>query len=308
MSSAAATTSHELYGWRVENAFVRMPVRADPIANAGCKRDTSVQRQQAWLVQSLGPTSLKQLNANASMLVRRDNKYVIRSSRMREAVQAFAPYFDVLEIDGRQNFSYETCYFDDANRTCYHDHQRGRRKRFKARIRKYTDTQLCFLELKFKDRRGITDKKRRPHPIDRYGRLDAAEIEYIRDTHRAQYGRDFDLALEPVIETHTRRSTLVAKEGGERMTIDFDLKFVRGERSFEVDQDIFIVETKSANANGIADKLLRGLHLHPTQRCSKYCLAMAALQLVEKHNSFLPAMRKIDVVSRAGTRLECCSA
>lgn len=299
-TNASTTTYRELSGYMASNPVARMPVVLD--AHHTTERTCKVvgQHDHPWLLQSYASISLKKLNANASMMVRRDNKYVIPSHKMQQAVLAFARYFDVLEIDDQRHFTYETFYFDDAEYSCYHDHQRGRRKRFKARIRKYTDAQLCFLELKFKDKRGVTNKKRRPHPIDRYGVLDAAEVDYIRNTYSELYDGKFDGALKPTVETHVQRTTLVAKDGGERMTIDFNMKFIDGHHSFDVDPGIFIVETKSANANGIADKILRSLHLHPTKHCSKYCVAMAALQLVEKHNNFLPALRKLGVVPKAG--------
>lgn len=260
------------------------------------------QNDYTWLAQPFDPISLKQLDATASMLVRRDNKYVLRSQEMRRAIVAFAEHFDVLEIDGERDFAYETCYFDDADNICYHDHHRGRSKRFKARIRKYVDAQLCYLEIKFKGKRGITTKERLRQPIDRYGRLDAAALDYIRNAYVEFYGRELDCVLKPAIETHNQRTTLVAKDGGERMTIDYDLRFIRGERKYEVDPDLLIVETKSANANGIADKVLRGLHLHPTNSCSKYCVAMAALQAVARHNNFLPALRKLAIVPKSGAQ------
>ena len=80
------------------------------------------------------------------------------------------------------------------------------------------------------------------------------------------------------------------------MTIDCNLRFSGGDRSYSIDDGTFIVETKSANANGLADKILRRLHQHPTKRCSKYCVAMAALQEVSKHNKFLPALRKLNAI------------
>ena len=106
----------------------------------------------------------------------------------------------------------------------------------------------------------------------------------------------FKNTLQAVIEMRYQRVTLVAREGGERMTIDGNLWFSIGERSRTTRPDVFIVETKSANGNGIADKILRALHQHPTSRCSKYCVGMAALEAVERHNKFLPALRKLEVV------------
>lgn len=233
------------------------------------------------------------------MLERLDQKYVIAAPALREAVSLLAPHFEVLEIDGRREFTYETCYFDDPERRSYFDHHQGRRQRMKVRVRKYTDAKLCFVEVKLKDKRGVTVKKRIGYDIDKYGTLDAAALHHVQDSYRALYGRDFTLDLSAVIEMRYRRVTLVAKQGGERMTIDCDIEFFGGERSCTTGGDLFIAETKSANGNGIADKVLRALHQHPTKRCSKYCVGMAALQEVGRHNRFLPALRKLNAVPAA---------
>ena len=253
-----------------------------------------------WLVGPFRPSSLAQLNAKAAMLERRDNKYVVREAVLRQAIEQLARHFDILEIDGRREFTYETCYFDDPAHTSYFDHHRGRRRRCKVRIRKYVDAQLCFVEVKLKDKRGITVKKRLDYAVDKYGVLDGEAWRHIRRAYRDLYGREFRQTLEPVIGMHYRRTTLVAKQGGERMTLDRNLVFTGAHASRHVEDGLFIVETKSENANGLADKILRALHQHPTRHCSKYCVGMAALREVSKFNSFLEALRKLDVVPAPG--------
>jgi hypothetical protein len=94
---------------------------------------------------------------------RLDNKYVVQGPVLARAVAEFAAHFDVLEIDGQRAFTYETCYFDGAERRSDHDHHQGRRQRMKVRVRRYVDAGLCFLEVKLKDRRGTTVKKRMPY-------------------------------------------------------------------------------------------------------------------------------------------------
>lgn len=241
------------------------------------------------------PITLAALNAKAAMLERLDNKYVVRESVLREALAELAQHFEVLEIDGKRAFTYETCYFDDEELHSYYDHHQGRRRRCKVRVRKYTDAQLCFVEVKLKDKRGITVKKRLDYTVDKYGMLDEQACAHVDSAYRKQYGEPFRHTLQAVIEMRYQRVTLVAREGGERMTIDSRLLFRKGGRQRMTPPDVFIVETKSANGNGIADKILRALHQHPTSRCSKYCVGMAALEAVERHNKFLPALRKLEV-------------
>lgn len=252
----------------------------------------------SWLVDAFEPIGLGQLNAKASMLVRLDNKYVVREAVLREALAELAARFDILEIDGRRAFTYDTCYFDDPKNSSYFDHHRGRRQRFKVRVRKYTDAQLCFVEIKLKDKRGITIKKRLDYAVEKYGTLDDSAWKHITSSYSEHYGREFTYTLAPVVEMRYKRITLVAKEGGERMTIDCKLVFSGDGRFHCVDNDVFIIETKSSKGNGIADKILRSLHQHPTKRCSKYCVARATLQGVQRHNKFLPALRKLNVLPK----------
>jgi hypothetical protein len=248
---------------------------------------------EAWLQATFRPISLAALNAKAAMLERLDNKYVVRADVLREAVPALAERFDMLEIDGRRAFTYETCYFDDSGRRSYFDHHQGRRQRMKVRVRRYTDAGLCFVEVKLKDKRGVTVKKRLPYDPDRYGTLDRRACEHVEQSDRALYGHDFGLLLEPTLEMSYRRLTLVAREGCERMTIDGRIRFRAGGGECATDENVYIVETKSPNGNGIADKILRALHQHPTERCSKYCVGMSLTGAVAKHNRFLPALRKL---------------
>lgn len=249
-----------------------------------------------WLVNPFRPISLKQLDAKAAMLDRLDNKYVVRESVLRHAVAELAKQFDILEIGGKRAFAYETCYFDDAKHTSYFDHHQGRRQRCKVRVRKYTDAQLCFVEMKLKDKRGSTVKRRLDYTVDKYGTLDERAWAHIHSAYRDLYGRDFSQALDPALEVRYQRITLVAKDGGERMTIDCELVFSGANGSCSIDKNILIIETKSANGNGMADKILRGLHQHPTEHCSKYCVAKVALQEVHKYNNFLPGLRKLNAV------------
>ncbi|MEW9805378.1 polyphosphate polymerase domain-containing protein [Mesorhizobium sp. ZMM04-5] len=239
------------------------------------------------------PISLGGLNAKAAMLERLDNKYVVEIATLRHAAESLATQFDVLEIDGRRAFTYETCYFDDDGWQSYFDHHQGRRRRAKVRIRRYVEAGLCFLEVKLKDKRGVTVKKRFAHDLAMFGHLDATALGHIEDAYRDLYGLTFPYALSRVIDMRYRRMTLVAKEGGERMTIDSGLRFFTPEAAHAVDSHLFIVETKSANGNGMADRVLRALHQHPTKHCSKYCMGVALLNEGTKHNRFLPALRKL---------------
>lgn len=248
-----------------------------------------------WLVEPFRSISLAELNAKADMLQRRDNKYVVSGRVLEQAMDELAQYFDILEIDGKRDFTYDTCYFDDAEHSSYFNHHQGRRIRCKVRMRKYVDAGLCFVEVKLKHKRGMTIKKRLRRPAATHGTMDDASRDFVDDCYRDLYGRDFGRTLEPALTMRYQRVTLVAKDGGERMTVDVGIVFEGSSGERRVDEQLFLVETKSRNANGIADKILRALHQHPTNSCSKYCVALAALDKVRKYNKFLVALRRLDM-------------
>jgi hypothetical protein len=252
------------------------------------------------LIQSnlFTPISLATLNGKAEMLRRRDNKYIVDRAVLAKALGEFVGEFDVLEIDGRRSFTYDTCYFDSAERECYKDHHRGRRCRAKVRIRNYVDSNFCFVEVKLKDKRGETIKKRLKHDSARHQNLDSRAMQFVDHCFRELYGKPFPYKLQQALDMRYKRVTLVAKSGGERMTIDSQLHFMDGNRVTSINDDIFIVETKSSNGNGIADKALRKLHRHPMKHCSKYCAGTAILRDEMQTNNFRAVMRKLATTDR----------
>lgn len=242
--------------------------------------------------------SLDELNTKAAMLERLDNKYILPASRFRPAIETLADHFDVLEIDGKRAFIYATTYYDDPALRGYYDHHQGRRKRCKVRVRNYVDAGFSYLEVKLKDKRQVTIKKRLKLAVPENG-LDSCGLDFVETCHHDLYAEPFAKALMPVIDVQYERVTLVAKAGGERMTIDTALRFEAANVTRVVRPHMLIIETKSKRGNGIADKILRSMHMHPTKRCSKYCIGMAATGQVDRRNRFLPALRRLDLLTPA---------
>ncbi len=149
----------------------------------------------------------------------------------------------------------------------------------------------------------MTMKNRIAHDPAQSDRLDSTAWDYIHTTYSDHYAKPFRYALQWTLDIRYRRITLVAKDGGERMTIDTGLAFTSANRHRRAGSDMFIVETKSALGRGFADRALRRVHERPIGKCSKYCIGMAALGEVSKHNLFLPAMRKLGLVAGPGMAL-----
>lgn len=270
---------------------------------------SSLDHDLDWLTGGFEPISLAGLNDKAEMLSRIDNKYVLRRSHLTAVLPELTRRFDVLAIDGLRAFTYDTRYFDDAERSAYYEHHQGMRKGFKVRVRRYVDARLCYLEVKVKGRRGMTEKFRIPHDAAALDELSPEARAFSSDTYTRQYGKPFRYKLAPALDVRYRRITLVARSGGERVTIDTDLSFATRTASLATGTSAFIVETKSANGRGFADLLLRAAHERPTKRCSKYCIGMAALGEVTRYNHFLPTMRKLGMIAarpKTGRWSEIC--
>lgn len=245
------------------------------------------------LLSPFEPITLEQLNAKAEMMARIDNKYVVARNTLLNLVPSLSGQFDILEIDTRRTFTYDTRYFDDAACSAYFEHHQGKRKGFKVRARRYVDAGVCFLEVKVKGQRGMTEKFRMPYDPDSLNALTSDAAQFANDTYSRQYGIPFTYDLRPSLDVSYKRMTLVSRNGGERMTIDTDMRFSTQGQTVSAGTDVFIIETKSANGRGMADKLLREAGERPTRRCSKYCLGLVATNQVARYNRFLPTLRKL---------------
>lgn len=235
--------------------------------------------------------SLEELNAKASMLARIDNKYVIHKSILENVITESKTQFSLLSIGGYCRFPYETIYLDDSEKHCYYQHHNGHRRRIKIRLRRYIQTGETFLEAKIKTVRGITVKERKLVVSENNLEVTRLAQEFLKKLYKDYYQEDINYSLEKTLLIEYTRSTLVAKAAEERVTLDNAIQFC-GERGvFKVNPDLYIVETKSKNANGIFDAILRQYHQHPLNRSSKYCLGLGLTKSVSKINNFKSTMR-----------------
>ena len=103
--------------------------------------------------------SLEEEN-KASLMRRKDNKYLFSFHHLSELLTMVSKDYRVLEIEGIRSQHYHTRYFDTDGLEMYHKHHRGLANRYKIRIRRYGSGSLHFLEVKNKNVKGITTKKR----------------------------------------------------------------------------------------------------------------------------------------------------
>jgi hypothetical protein len=237
---------------------------------------TPAERAVSAAAAMVAPISLKELNNLAELQTRVDRKYFVPAELFHQLIARLADEMQVLEIDGRRTFGYESFYFDTPQLSTYRAHLQRRRQRFKARTRTYTDTGLCMFEVKLTGARGETVKQRVPHPQELRAELTDDALNHLGSTLRDAYHQDLPAGLRPTLVTSYRRTTFVSRTGEARLTCDVGL--VCGDVEHEV-RDTgthVLVESKSAGRGSAPDRILRELGVRPA-KVSKYCVAVAAL-------------------------------
>lgn len=233
------------------------------------------------LTGAFPPVDLDEVVRLAALQVRLDRKYLVPADEVPGLVEELAGGYRALDIGGRRLFGYESVYFDTADLATFRAHRQGRRRRYKLRTRTYTDSGDCLVEVKLKDRRGITVKHRLPHPPECRDRLDDRAHAFIASA-LAGICLDPPPALVPVLRTTYRRATLVDLGDGARVTFDVDLRFCGSGRHAADAQPggtapggagRVVVESKSAGWSS-ADRVLARRGFRPV-RLSKYCVGIA---------------------------------
>lgn len=211
-----------------------------------------------WLESSLKvfePISLSEME-NVKLMDRLDTKFTFHSNRLAAILEAMRPDYCVLEVKGVRASRYETLYFDTGNLDLYARHHSGKFSRHKIRYRRYLDSELCFFEVKAKNNKGRTIKKRIqrqeiPSDIE-------TESEQLLRTETPFAARD----LKPAIWVNFTRLTFVSKASPERLTIDLQLSYKRGSAEVSFPQ-LVIAEVKQERSSSPSPflKLMRDLRI-----------------------------------------------
>lgn len=242
-------------------------------------------------VGALRPVGLDELVARAELLTRLDRKYVLPVADLPFVLGGLDTRAEVLEIGGARDFGYRSLYFDTPHLDAYLGAARGRRRRFKVRIRGYLDSGLDFLEVKTRGPRGTTVKQRIAYEGDERF-LDGDGRAFV-DTVLAAAGIDSrGFRLRPALTTTYRRTTLLLPDDGSRLTVDTGLVWALpdGSRSLSAPGRA-VVETKAGRAGSGADRLLWSLGHRPCT-VSKYGTGLAALCPGLPAHRWLPVLRR----------------
>jgi hypothetical protein len=216
---------------------------------------------------------------NVKLMSRSDTKFAFKFSKLPELLNQMMPFYKVLEINGKFIHDYKSLYFDTDDRKFYLDHHNGRVNRNKVRFREYVGSDLTFLEIKRKNNKGKTIKKRMK--VDSINdKLSVKQKEYIYSI----IGSNIILNSKQWI--NFSRITFVHKVHKERLTIDINLNFKEKDRRGDLNQ-IAIGEVKQERMSRLSDfmRIAKELHILPI-RISKYCMSTLELNPELKQNRF----------------------
>lgn len=228
------------------------------------------------LYESISLEEMKEV----SFFDRKDIKSVFHIEKLLPLLEDTTRHYKVLTIDNKQLFRYKTRYFDTPGLKFYYDHHNGKRSRFKVRYREYIDTNQTYLEIKEKNNKERTIKKRLLIDHMREN-LSQPEIDFIRKCVQFDPGK-----LNPVLLTIFSRFTLVSLDYKERITIDINLEFEGYKRKTEL-PFLVICEVKqdSMIPSSYFVSLLKVHKIFPSN-LSKYSIGTVILNPVIKYNLF----------------------
>lgn len=235
------------------------------------------------------PITLDKMD-QVKLMNRRDTKYWFHKDQISEILDAVASDYYILAIDGEQKLPYTTNYFDTEKSAMYLAHHNGKLNRYKVRRRKYIQSNISFLELKFKTNKGRTIKKRIPADYEKGSFTEEEQLFISENT-------PFDAPeLQLSLVNAFTRITLINKKFTERCTIDFDLKFTIGDRMEKLDNLVIVeVKTEGKPANSPLAKALFTRRVK-SSGFSKYCVGKALVDKQLKQNAF---KAKLGQLSRA---------
>lgn len=220
------------------------------------------------LLKTFAPISLEQMSS-VKLMNRTDTKFVTTQQRLQQLLTMALKDYYIQEIDGQRNLEYDTTYFDTRDFDMYSEHQHGHANRQKIRFRTYCISGLKFMEVKTKNNHGRTKKKRME-----VSDMDVHEV--VKRNFLSQYLNYSVDTLQPVLNNHFSRITLVNKAKTERLTIDSRLSFRNLVNGTQKDMgNLVIIELKrDGRVSSPILEMLRQLHIHP-HGFSKYCMGSA---------------------------------
>ena len=243
-------------------------------------------------LEALKPITLEEMDA-VKLLNRIDSKYLTNEATLLDILKdAAAAGYRVLVTEGCRISPYSSIYYDTEGLKMFYAHHNRRLVRQKVRTRVYVNSGDAFLEIKRKNNKGRTKKKRMSIP-------QANMMNFAVDPVAADFLREKSWftapELSPVLETAFHRITLVNPAMTERLTIDTKLNFQNFRTGLKTTlQNAVIIELKQDGRAASQMKNILLDHRVKPVRVSKYCIALTLTDPSAKSGRFKVKVRTIE--------------
>lgn len=238
------------------------------------------------ILNGFEPINLKEMD-NVKLMDRTDTKFILKKTQLFQILPTLFSQYRVLDVNDKRISRYESLYFDTPQFDLFRKHQCGKQNRYKVRFRKYVESDLNFFEVKFKNNKGRTIKKRvKENKID--GVIHKGANNLL--TSNSPFNAD---TLEAKLWVNYSRITLVNKHSPERVTLDINLHFKHGEQVKNI-ENLVIAEVKQDKTKGSHFiKLMKSLRIREGS-ISKYCFGVINLYQQIRHNNFKENLTRIN--------------
>lgn len=213
------------------------------------------------------------------LMNRTDSKFTFTVSQFDLIMKEISSNYRVLEVNGKKFNRYKTLYYDTAGLDLYAEHHNGKLNRYKIRHRTYVESNTGFLEVKFKNNKGRTIKTRvneNEVPMTWKGDSEFFLVKTLPFS---------PTILKPVLWVNYSRCTLVHKTEAERLTIDTDLEFIKGDVSKQLTGLIIAEVKQDKKKQSPFLKMMKKYHIREGS-ISKYCMGIALTCGEVKKNNF----------------------
>lgn len=233
------------------------------------------------------PITLQEMDS-VKLMDRTDTKFVFNIDDLPAVLNEAKQHYRILDVEGNKISRYKTLYFDTENFDLYNQHHNGKLNRYKIRHRTYVESNLGFLEVKFKNNKGRTLKTR----------IKESEVPEINKGKAFEFLKRMlpfsPLELLPKIWINYSRITLVNKISAERLTLDLNLEFERDGRK-QILSKLVIAEVKQdSKVASPFISIMRAKHIRQGS-ISKYCFGVASSFNEVKKNNF---KQKLSIVNK----------
>ena len=254
------------------------------------------------IIRSFEPIGLAQMES-VKLMNRIDTKFAVPMSVLPAILEAAQADYYAQEIDGKRIATYDTMYYDTDSLDMYVRHHDRQLVRQKIRVRQYVDSHLTFLEIKRKNNKGRTKKKRiivpgfditadTPSVLKHKRREDEAVTvqSFIDSKSRYEWSE-----ISPHLWTKFHRITLVNKAMTERLTIDMDLVWenVVSNEVMTYPELVIIELKRDGNVPSHMTDIMLTHRIKPL-KISKYCIGTALTTPGIKKNRFKNKIRSIE--------------